>query len=95
MNENNADSMLQQLPGMLNMAGVTTSSGGINWAGLIANMIFSTIGFVVFMYGKKEKKPKPFLIGIVMMVYTYFIPNTLLIYIIGIALCAVLYYWRD
>ena len=89
------NSMMQQVPEMLKMANITYGSGGINWSNIIANLIFSTIGFVAFMYGKKEKSAKPFVLGIILMGYTYFVPNTLLIYIIGIGLCVVLYYWRD
>ena len=85
----------EQLNAMLQTAGVTTSTGGINWANIIANMIFGSIGFVVMMYGWKNKYPKPLVIGLALSVYPYFISNTFLIYGIGIALIAVLYFWRE
>ena len=85
----------QQLTSLLNNAGLTTSSGGLNWPNLIGGVIFGMIGLVAFMYGKKEKSPKPLVIGIILMAYPYFIPNTWAIYGIGISLSAVLCFWRD
>jgi hypothetical protein len=91
-----ANIMLQQLPGMLNMAGVTQNAdGGFNWANLIGSILFGIIGWSAFMYGKKEKAGKPLGIGIALMVYPYFVSNTVLMYTIGVALTAALYFWRD
>ncbi len=80
---------------LLNAGGMTTAGGGINWAGIIANFIFSTIGFVAFIYGKKQKEYKVLGIGLVLMIYPYFVPNVALMYVIGAGLCALLYFWRD
>ena len=71
------------------------SGGGINVASLIACFIFSSVGFVVFMYGKKMASWRPMIIGIALMVYPYFISNTIAVYLIGFALCAVLYFFRE
>ncbi len=85
-----------QMNQVLNAMGMTNSmSGGLNWPSIIANVIVSSIGFVAFIYGKKNKSLKPLGIGVVLMAYPYFIPSTLGIYAIGIGLCAVLYFWRD
>ena len=84
-----------QLNSLMQTAGLATGSGGINWGAVIANLIFGMIGAVALMYGWKNKAPKPLVIGIVLSVFPYFISNTLLIYVIGIALTAALYYWRD
>ena len=84
-----------QISTLLNNVGLVTASGGFNWPNLIGGMLFGIIGFAVFLYGKKEKAFKPLAIGIVLMVYPYFVPNTVLIYIIGTALTAALYFWRD
>lgn len=67
----------------------------INWSNIIAGTIFGMIGLVAFMYGKKEKNYKPLGIGLVLMVYPYFISNTIMVYAVGIALTAALYFWRD
>ena len=84
-----------QISTLLNAAGVTTMDGGINWANLIAGLIFGMVGFVAFMRGKKEKNSKYFAIGLTLMVYPYFVSNTILLYSIGVVLTAALYFWRD
>ena len=62
---------------------------------LCAGLIFGTIGFVAFIYGKKNRRMGPFVIGLVMMIYPLFVSNLLLSCIIGTALTAGLYFWRD
>ena len=64
-------------------------------AAIISGLIFSTVGFFVFMHGKKNKKTRPFAIGIALMVYPYFISNAWLMTGIGLALSATLYFWRE
>ncbi len=75
--------------------GLTTAGGGFNWTNLIFGFIFGLVGLYAFKYGWKEKSVKPSLIGVALMVYPYFVSNTWVSIIIGLALCALLYYWRD
>jgi hypothetical protein len=77
--------------GVSNLAG----SGGIDWGYWIANILFGIIGWYAFIHGKREKSWRPMVIGIVLMVYPYFVSNTLLTFAIGIALTAALYFWRE
>ena len=84
-----------ELSTLLNTAGLTTGSGGWNWPNIIGGLIFGMIGFVAFMYGKKEKSAKPFVLGLVLMIYPYFIANTIALYAVGIVLTALLSFWRD
>jgi hypothetical protein len=58
-------------------------------------IIFGAIGFVAFVYGKKNKFWRPMIIGIALMAYPYFFSGTLVIYLVGIALTAALYFWRE
>jgi len=74
---------------------LSSGGGGINWGYWIANIIFGIIGWYAFMYGWKQKSIRPSLIGIVMMIYPYFVTNTYWAFAIGIALTAALYYWRE
>ena len=62
---------------------------------LVGYFVFGGIGFVAFVYGKKERNFKPLSIGIALMGYSYFFTSTLWLYIGGIGLCLLLYYWRD
>ena len=64
-------------------------------ANLIGNLFFSGIGFVAFVYGRKQGLWKPCVIGIVLMVYPYFVSNVWLMYGIGAALSFALYYFRE
>ncbi len=66
-----------------------------NVAKIFAYVIFGAIGFGVFVYGKKNKLLRPMIIGIALMVYPYFFSGTLAIYLVGIALTAALYFWRE
>ncbi len=87
----------QTLNSVLSSYGISNplNGGSINWFGLLGGFIFSTIGWYAFMHGKREKSARPMVIGILLMVYPYFVPNAILTFVIGIALTAALYYWRD
>jgi hypothetical protein len=63
-------------------------------AALFASLLFGAIGLGVFMYGKKMVLYKPMVIGFILMVYPYFVPQTWLIYTIGCTLCLALYVFR-
>jgi hypothetical protein len=80
----------------MNAYGAGSGSGGMfSWANIIAGLIFGSIGFVAFMYGKKQQSWRAMGIGIALMVYPYFVANAWALYGIGIALTAALYYWRE
>ena len=64
-------------------------------AKIVAYILFGSIGFAVFVYGKKNKLVRPLIIGLALMAYPYFFSGTLVIYLIGIALTAALYFWRE
>ncbi len=88
----------QTLNAVLNAYGVSSplgSGGGINWWNIMGGIIFSIIGWYAFMHGKREKSMRPMVIGIVLMVYPYFVSNTFLVFAIGIGLTAALYFWRE
>ena len=64
-------------------------------AKIFACTIFGAIGFAAFLYGKKNKFFRPIIIGITLMAYPYFISGTFFLYLVGIALTAALYFWRE
>ena len=66
-----------------------------NLAKIAAGSIFSAIGFVAFVYGKKRVLWRPMIIGLTLILYPYFVSGILAIYLIGIVLTAALYFWRD
>jgi hypothetical protein len=63
-------------------------------ATLIWGLLFGSVGLAYFMYGRKQKRSVPFLSGIGLMVFPYFVSNVYLIVIIGMALIALPYFLR-
>ncbi len=68
--------------------------GDFNFAKIAACSIFGAIGFVAFVYGKRNTLWRTMVVGIALMVYPYFFSGMLAIYLIGIVLTAALYLWR-
>ena len=64
-------------------------------ASLIAGILFGSIGFVAFVYGKKQTSPKALVIGVLLMVYPYFVANILLLYAIGVVLTVCLFIFPE
>ena len=62
---------------------------------IIAGLVFGGIGFVAFIYGKKETNFKAMLTGAALIAYPYFIADLILTVAIGVALTASLFIFRD
>lgn len=60
-------------------------------ANVIASIIFGSIGFAAFVYGKKQLNFKALVIGVILMVYPYFVANTIAVYAIGAVLTLALF----
>jgi hypothetical protein len=63
-------------------------------ASLVWELLFSAAGAGYFIYGKKRRATVPFVCGLVLMVYPYFVSSTLLLVVIGVALLALPYFVR-
>jgi hypothetical protein len=61
---------------------------------LVWELLFSAAGAGYFIYGKKRRATVPFVCGLVLMVYPYFVSSTLLLVVIGVALLALPYFVR-
>ena len=59
---------------------------------IIAGILFSIVGFVAFSYGKKMGMWKPMSIGLALMGYSWFVPNVWANWIVGTALCVLLWF---
>lgn len=55
---------------------------------IIGNLLFSGIGYIAYSYGKKMDKTRVMIQGGVLMAYSYLVPDTLWLYVIGTALTA-------
>ena len=64
-------------------------------ANLIGGILFSMIGMAALGYGKKQDSAKPMFIGVFLLVYPYFISNTIALYCIGVALTVSLFIFKD
>ena len=88
---------------ILSQAKISTNSilgssglvGSFSLGGIIAGFLFGSIGFVAFMYGKKNSLFKPMLIGMALMAYPYFIRSTIWTWVVGGALTFGLYIFRE
>ncbi len=63
-----------------------------NSALIFWGLIFSSIGFGYFLYGKKQSNLIALLCGIVLMIYPYFISNSTILVVMGIVIMAVPYF---
>ena len=60
-------------------------------ANLIGNFLFGAIGFVAFVYVKRMHVWKLMLGGLALMIFPYFVADTLLMYLIGTTATATLF----
>ena len=61
---------------------------------LFWGLLFGSVGLGFFVYGKKQKAVVPMVCGLVLMIFPYFIANTILLVAIGVALIALPYFVR-
>ena len=64
-------------------------------ANLIGGLLFGSIGFVAFIYGKRMHVWKPMFIGLALMAYPYFVGNDIALFAIGVVGTAALFLFRD
>jgi hypothetical protein len=57
-------------------------------AAILWGMLFGTIGLGYFIYGKRQTRMVPIMSGIGLMVFPYFVSNTILLVLIGLGLMA-------
>jgi len=63
-------------------------------ANLIGGLVFGSIGFIAFIYGKRMNLWKPMFLGIALMIYPYFISNDIALIAIGAIGTAGLFFLR-
>lgn len=66
----------------------------MNEAWLLWGLLFGSVGLGFFLYGKKQRAVVPLVCGLVLMIFPYFISNTILLVAIGIVLIAIPYFVR-
>jgi len=61
---------------------------------LIWSMLFGSIGLGFFLYGKKQRKIVPFVAGMTLFIFPYFVSDLLVMLIAGAVICAIPYFIR-
>lgn len=64
-------------------------------ANLVGGLIFGSIGFVAFIYGKRMNLWGPIFLGLALMVYPYFVSSDLVLWIVGAAGSVALWFVRN
>lgn len=58
---------------------------------IIAGLFVSSVGFVLFKYGRKQQRPPQMVGGLLLMVFPYFIPSVAWMLAVGTLLCALVW----
>jgi hypothetical protein len=61
---------------------------------LLWGLLFGSIGLGYFIYGRKQRAVVPLVCGLGLMVFPYFVPNTMLLVGVGAMLIAIPYFLR-
>jgi hypothetical protein len=61
---------------------------------LLWGLLFGSIGLGFFVYGRRQKTVVPLICGLALMLFPYFVSNTILLVILGIVLIAIPYFVR-
>ncbi len=61
---------------------------------LFLSLVFGCIGFGFLMYGRNQRAPVPLVCGVLLMVFPYFVSNTIVMIVIGVVLMAIPYFVR-
>jgi hypothetical protein len=66
----------------------------LNTSSLLWGLLFGSIGLGFFMYGRKQRAVVPLVCGLGLMVFPYFVTNTVLLVLIGVALMTIPYFLK-
>lgn len=66
----------------------------MNTSSLLWGVLFGSIGLGFFVYGRRQKVVVPLVCGVALMIFPYFVSNTLLLVTLGVVLIAIPYFLR-
>ncbi len=61
---------------------------------MIWSVLFGGIGIGFFIYGKKQKAVVPFLVGLTLCIFPYFMTSLTMMLIVGVILIAIPYFMK-
>lgn len=66
----------------------------LNTSSLLWGLLFGSIGIGFLIYGRKQRAVVPLICGLALMIFPYFVSNTILLIAVGIVLIAIPYFVR-
>ena len=66
----------------------------MNTSTLLWGLLFGSIGLAFFIYGRRQKTVVPLVTGLALMIFPYFVSNTILLVTLGAVLVAIPYFVR-
>ena len=63
-------------------------------ANIFIVVLFSLVGLAAFRYGKKQGEARPLVLGVLLMVYGYFVSDAWLSLLVGALLTALIFFPR-
>ena len=57
-------------------------------------LLFGLLGLAAYRYGKRTERSRSKWLGVALMLYPYVVPQTWLMYVVGVVLCAGVYFDR-
>jgi len=66
----------------------------LDTSSLLWSLLFGSIGLGFFVYGRRQKKVVPLVSGLALMIFPYFVSNTIVLVTLGIVLIAIPYFVR-
>jgi hypothetical protein len=76
----------------LNLGGIL---GDLTFANIFGGLIFSSIGFAAFTIGKRTMNVNMIIVGVALMLYCFFITETVWVYVVGSGLTVAAFLARD
>lgn len=55
-------------------------------------IVFGLLGFAAWRFGKRREQPNTKWLGVALMFYPYAVPNTVLLWVVGLGLCGAIYW---
>ncbi|MDD5629006.1 MAG: hypothetical protein PHU21_08075 [Elusimicrobia bacterium] len=76
----------------MDLQGLVSGMSGWN---IVGNLLFSGLGFVALMFGRRQGRFQPMALGAALMLFPYFVSSTALMFAVGTALSAAAFFLRD
>jgi predicted membrane protein len=70
------------------------SAHPLDTSSLLWGLLFGSIGLGFLIYGRKQRAVVPLVCGLALMIFPYFVSNTILLITIGIVLIVIPYFVR-